>query len=110
MKFLPLSATLVFLHVTFAVLHAQLTINITSIPAGTPPDDMMYIAGNFNNWNPNAFSMKHENGEWSFKVHLSAGKHLYKFIADGKWILDPHNKLWEQNEYGTGNSIIWLDK
>jgi len=70
----------------------------------------IFLAGDFNNWNPRAFSMRHENDEWIFKVHLSAGKHLYKFIADGKWILDPYNKLWEQNEYGTGNSIIWIDK
>jgi len=67
------------------------------------------LAGDFNNWDPAAFPMKHEGDEWSFKVHLSAGKHRYKFIADGKWMLDPYNKLWEQNEYGTGNSIIWVD-
>ena len=54
--------------------------------------------------------MKHEGDEWVFRVHLSAGKHLYKLIVDGKWIIDPYNKLWEQNEYGTGNSIIWTDK
>jgi len=70
----------------------------------------VFLAGDFNNWNPGAFSMKHEGEQWFFKVHLSAGKHLYKFIVDGKWIIDPYNKLWEQNEYGTGNSIIWIDK
>jgi hypothetical protein len=35
---------------------------------------------------------------------------LYKFIVDGKWILDPGNKLWEQNAENTGNSILWIDK
>jgi hypothetical protein len=69
----------------------------------------IFLAGDFNNWNTDAFAMKHEGDEWTFKVHLSAGKHLYKFIVDGKWTLDPNNKLWEQNEYGTGNSIVWVD-
>jgi hypothetical protein len=70
----------------------------------------IFLAGDFNDWNPDAFSMIHEGNEWIFKVHLSAGKHLYKFIVDGKWIIDPNNKLWEPNENRTGNSIIWMDK
>ena len=70
----------------------------------------IFLTGDFINWNPGAFPMKHQGDEWVFRVHLSTGKHLYKLIVDGKWIIDPYNKLWEQNEYGTGNSIIWIDK
>jgi hypothetical protein len=35
-------------------------------------------------------------------------KCIYKFIADGNWILDPANQLWEQNEHGNGNSVVWI--
>ncbi len=66
------------------------------------------VAGDFNNWNPEAFAMKKTKDGWEFPVHLSPGKTRYKFIVDDKWILDPANKLWEQNEYGTGNSVIWI--
>lgn len=66
------------------------------------------VAGVFNDWNPQSFRMKREGDEWVFKVHFNDGKHLYKFIVDGKWILDPANKLWEENEHGTGNSILWI--
>lgn len=69
----------------------------------------VYLAGEFNNWDPKAFAMKREGDEWVFPVHLSPGKHLYKFVVDDKWIIDPANKLWEQNEYGTGNSVLWID-
>ena len=62
------------------------------------------IAGDFNNWDPQAYSMRKDGEDWVFSVHLSAGKHLYKFIVDGEWILDPANKLWEQNEYGNFGS------
>ncbi len=70
----------------------------------------VYLAGDFNNWSPNSLPMKHEGDEWTYSVHLSIGKHKYKFIVDGNWILDPGNKQWEQNEYGNGNSVIWIEK
>ncbi len=68
------------------------------------------IAGDFNDWNQDGFAMKKVNDEWVITMHLSPGKHLYKFIVDGKWIIDPGNKLWEKNEHNTGNSVIWLEK
>ena len=70
----------------------------------------VFLAGDFNDWSPNTFLMQREDEEWVFTAHLSPGKHLYKFVVDGKWILDPGNKLWEQNEHNTGNSIIWIEK
>ena len=70
----------------------------------------VFLAGDFNNWNPSTLAMKKEGDEWVFPVHLSIGKHLYKFIVDGEWIRDPNNRLWEQNEHATGNSIVWVDK
>jgi hypothetical protein len=70
----------------------------------------VYLAGSFNSWDPKSFRMQKERDGWVFPVHLSTGKHLYKFIVDGEWIIDPGNKLWEQNEHHTGNSLIWIDK
>lgn len=67
------------------------------------------LVGDFNDWSPNCFAMKQQDGEWVLRVHLSAGKHLYKFVVDGKWIPDPGNNLIEQTEIGTGNSVIWFD-
>ncbi|MFT3980673.1 MAG: hypothetical protein QM687_09415 [Ferruginibacter sp.] len=68
----------------------------------------VYLAGDFNNWSPNGFPMKKDGDDWVMTVHLSPGKHLYKFVVDGQWIIDPSNELWEENEHGTGNSIVWL--
>lgn len=69
----------------------------------------VFLAGDFNNWSPQTLAMGKEGNDWVFSVHLYAGKHLYKFIVDGKWMIDPGNKLWEENEYGTGNSIVWIE-
>jgi 1,4-alpha-glucan branching enzyme len=70
----------------------------------------VFVAGDFNNWDPHTLSMKKSGDEWIGSVYLSAGKHKYKFIIDGKWITDPDNNIWEQNEFGTGNSVIWVEK
>jgi hypothetical protein len=68
----------------------------------------VYLAGDFNDWTQGSLLMKKVGDDWVFPVHLSVGKHLYKFIVDGEWIKDPGNPLWEENEVGTGNSIIWV--
>jgi hypothetical protein len=54
------------------------------------------------------YSMKKVNDGWMVELFLPVGKCLYKFIVDGQWIIDPGNKLWEQNEFGTGNSLLWV--
>lgn len=69
----------------------------------------VYLSGSFNNWSETGFPMNNENGEWKLKMNLPPGKQTYKFIVDGKWILDPGNILWEQNEHGTKNSVLWID-
>lgn len=69
----------------------------------------IYLAGDFNKWSPTMLPMKRVGDEWEVEVNLSKGKHLYKFIVDGKWILDPQNKLWENNEHQTGNSVLWVE-
>jgi hypothetical protein len=69
----------------------------------------VYLAGDFNDWSPDTFLMKREGDEWVFTVHLSPGKHLYKFVVNGRWILDPANDMWEQNEHNTGNSVLWIE-
>ncbi|MFY7927896.1 MAG: glycogen-binding domain-containing protein, partial [Oligoflexus sp.] len=35
---------------------------------------------------------KTETG-WEIALHLGPGVHQYKFIADGKWMVDPANPL-----------------
>lgn len=66
------------------------------------------LSGTFNNWTESGFRMKREGNLWKLALYLPPGKHLYKFIIDGQWTLDPGNTLWEDNEVGTGNSILWM--
>ena len=90
---------------SFLVIGANYTFRLK----GFPDAKKIYLAGDFNNWDPSSLLMKHDGDEWTFSVHLSPGKHKYKFRVDDVWITDPGNKLWEQNEYGTGNSVVWVE-
>ncbi len=66
------------------------------------------VSGDFNGWSNKGYRMYKKNGKWILPVYLKPGKHLYKYIVDGTWYTDPDNKLWEENEYGTGNSVLWI--
>lgn len=67
------------------------------------------VTGSFNKFNNEGYRMSKKDGKWVLPVYLAPGKTIYKFIVDGEWILDPGNELWEDNEYGTGNSVVWIE-
>lgn len=71
--------------------------------------ETVVVTGSFNSWNEEGFRMLKQETQWIFPIYLLPGKYTYKFIVDGEWILDPGNDLWEENEYGTGNSVLWME-
>jgi hypothetical protein len=54
--------------------------------------------------------MQKQGNEWIIEQHLLPGKHQYKFVVDGKWIVDPANELREPNEFGEENSVLWKNE
>ena len=74
-----------------------------------PDAKVVTVAGSFNGWNPDNFILVKKDGSWTFPIYLKPGKYTYKFRVDGKWVLDPGNDIWEENEYGTGNSVLWIE-
>jgi hypothetical protein len=71
--------------------------------------DKAIVTGSFNNWSQTDYRMELRQGTWWLPIYLKPGKYTYKFIVDGKWIIDPSNTLWEENEFGTGNSVLWIE-
>lgn len=49
------------------------------------------IAGTFNYWAPNSDFLEKNEDEWVAVLEMEPGKHAYKFVVDGRWILDPNN-------------------
>ena len=68
----------------------------------------VYLAGEFNNWNPVGIAMAGPNpdGEFTTEVTLPKGFHEYKFVEEGtEWKSDPLNM------HTTGfykNSVVWV--
>ena len=66
----------------------------------------VYVAGEFNEWDPTAKKMAFKNGVYTASVKLAPGEYQYKFVIDGAWCTDPENVNAVQNDKGTFNSII----
>ena len=66
----------------------------------------VYLAGQFNDWDPTAKKMAFKAGVYTATVKLAPGEYQYKFVIDGAWCTDPENMAYVQNDQGTYNSVI----
>ena len=69
------------------------------------------IAGDFNNWSPMSTPMvgRGRPGDFWTCLPLQPGRYRYRFVVDGKWMTDPHNKYVEVNQFGELNNVIEVD-
>ena len=79
----------IFLSSIISPVIAQATFIIDQLPASTPADDSIYIAGDFNGWTPgNPADVMHKNSENKWEITLAAQPDLtsiaYKFTR-GTW-------------------------
>ena len=82
-------------------------INSTEFVLYAPEAKEVFLAGDFNDWNPEKFAMrKFKNGNCKKKVKLKPGRYEYQFIVDGDWWLDPENDNRSTTPYGSENSVI----
>jgi chromosome partitioning protein len=70
----------------------------------------VYLVGEFNGWRIGEESKLWNRGKgvWEKRLALPPGRYRYKFVIDGKWVLDPINSLSESNPYGGVDSILDL--
>ncbi len=91
-------------HQTFnSVIHVTKTILFQL--KGFDTAKQVILSGSFNDWNKHALAMHRNEQGWSIEVPLTGGKHLYKFIVDGQWMIDPDNKKTETTWDGYENSV-----
>jgi hypothetical protein len=67
------------------------------------------LVGDFNRWDPAATPMERTptGGTWSVVVPLSAGRHEYAFVVDGKqWLPDPSAPMAPVDGLGAPNSVV----
>jgi 1,4-alpha-glucan branching enzyme len=66
------------------------------------------VTGDFNKWDGNELLMEKKGNNWVLQMYLIDGKHLYRFLIDGKTVIDPANPAKENDENGTSSSILNL--
>jgi len=68
----------------------------------------VYLAGEFNKWNPTATKMTYKatSGIYAATLKLVPGDYQYKFVLDGTWCADPENANAVANDHGTFNSVV----
>jgi 1,4-alpha-glucan branching enzyme len=72
-----------------------------------PHAKQVFLAGDFNTWDPKKHPMKkNADGLWEKTVILAPGTYEYKFIQDGQWIVDPGNDRQCPNRFGTRNCVV----
>jgi hypothetical protein len=82
----------------------------TFVLDGFPDAKKIIVAGSFNGWRENGYRMIRKDGQWILPLWLRPGKYTYRLIVDGKWMADPGNPLYEPNEYGETNSVVWVEE
>ena len=66
------------------------------------------VAGDFNNWSPEATPMAFDPAGQAFRalLPLAPGRYRYRYVIDGRWGQDPYNEHVELNPFGEPNSIV----
>ena len=65
------------------------------------------LVGDFNGWDPQSHPMKRmPDRAWFLSVELPHGHHLYAFLVDGEWVLDPQAQGIARNHNGARVSLV----
>ena len=77
-----------------------------------PDDDEpgnVFVAGDFNSWNPGATMLRRREKIRSASLTLSGGRrYAFRYYRDGRWFNDADADSYEINEYGERNCILDL--
>lgn len=73
-----------------------------------PKAKQVFVAGDFNDWNPTATPMNRDEslGVWQVCVPVPPGRYQYRLVIDGAWVKDPYNTRVETDPFGELNSVI----
>jgi 1,4-alpha-glucan branching enzyme len=70
-----------------------------------PRANLVELAGDFNHWHPLPMQ-RSVDGWWLAQVQLCHGHHQYRFLVDGKPMLDPHATGIARDEHDERVSLI----
>ena len=72
-----------------------------------PSAQSVYLVGDFNGWDPTSHPMRRRvDGWWFIEVQLRHGHHRYRFLVDGKPVLDPQGTGITRDEHNEQVSLL----
>ena len=75
-----------------------------------PEAESVYLAGEFNGWDPYSLPMKKgKDGIWKARTKLPPGRYEYKLITGQVWVEDLPDAETVMNPYGTQNFVIRVE-
>jgi cyclomaltodextrinase len=91
-----------------AVQPASGTVEVTFAYAPGRQASGVYLAGSFNDWNPQGRKMEDPDGDgvYTTMLPLAPGRYQYKFVVDGQWSQDPNNPEGADDGFGGQNSVL----
>ena len=72
----------------------------------------VFVAGDFNDWDPSTDKLTKKNGAWETTLRLKPETdYSFRYFIDGeKWENDDAADDYVANEYGTENSVVKVGK
>ncbi len=83
----------------------------TRFSVDCPGAKSVFLAGDFNDWDPTARRMKRVRkggSEFAAVVELEPGRYQFKYIVDGDWCCCPHSPR-ERSAEGIENSVLEVE-
>ena len=89
----------------------RITFRNLEVNCNTRTNAQLFIAGDFNHWNPTATPLRHDEhlNVWQACVPVPPGRYRYRLVVDGQWERDPYNSYVESNPFGELNSVVEVD-
>ncbi len=89
----------------FAPIHDSISGDTVEFKVTAPSAQKVLFAGTYTSWDrPGVMTKKGD--DWVFEAQLPKDARIeYKFIVDGKWILDPKNPVKMDSHFGGDNSV-----
>ena len=75
-----------------------------------PDADSVQITGSFTGWHDVPMRMIGPSGYWEIELDVTKGEHKYVFIVgDDKKIADPTTMMREKDDFGSENSVLFVE-
>ncbi len=76
-----------------------------------PAAKKVFLVGDFNDWDVSKTPMAESGGVWSVVVPMTAGRHQYSYVVDGKsWSSDPNAPSAPDDGFGHTNSVKVVER